>query len=74
MKWVDAPIWVKIGRNIKHCREWKGFAPGEVASKAKIDLKRYKQLERAIVKDITYDETLMIARALRVDQDQIDYH
>ena len=74
LKWCNAPIWVKIGRNIKDCRKWKGLTPEEVAFKAMIDLKRYKRMERAIVQDITYDETFRIADALRIDEDNVTYH
>jgi transcriptional regulator with XRE-family HTH domain len=69
MKWVSSPIWVKIGRNIKNCRKWKGLTPEQVAFKAKIELKRYKRMERAIVRDITHDETLRIAQALNLGND-----
>ena len=76
LKWVNAPIWVKIGRNIKNCRKWKGLTPEQVAFKAKIELKRYKRMERAIVRDITHDETWRIARALKLgdDDEQIVFH
>lgn len=74
LKWVDAPIWVKIGRNIKDCRKWKSRTQEEVASRAKIDLKRYKRMERAIVRDITHEETLRIAQALRIDDEMVIYH
>lgn len=74
LKWVDAPIWIKIGRNIKDCRKWKGFTQEQVAIKAKIDPKRYKRMERAIVKDITHDETYRIACVLKIDDEYIIYH
>jgi len=76
LKWVNAPIWVKIGRNIKNCRKWKGLTLEQVAFKAKIELKRYKRMERAIVRDITHDETWRIARALKLgdDDEQIVFH
>ncbi len=72
LRWVDAPIWVKIGRNIRDCRKWKKFTPEEVALKANIDLTRYKRMERAIVRDITFDEALRIATALKIRKDSID--
>jgi hypothetical protein len=31
-------------------------------------------MERAIVQDITYDETFRIAAALKVDEDNVTYH
>lgn len=76
IKWVNSPIWVKIGRNIKNCRKWKGLTPEQVAFKAKIELKRYKRMERAIVRDITHDETLRIAHALNLgnDDEMIVFH
>lgn len=72
LKWFDAPIWVKIGRSIRDCRKWKGFTIEQVASRAQIDLKRYKRMERAVVRDITFDETFRIAKALNIDEDDID--
>lgn len=72
MRWIDAPIWVKIGRNIKDCRKWKGVTPEQVASRAKIDLGRYKRMERAVVQDITFDEVFRIAKALKIGDDGID--
>ncbi|HHT9136997.1 MAG TPA: helix-turn-helix domain-containing protein [Candidatus Wunengus sp. YC60] len=74
LKWCDAPIWVKICRNVKDCRRWKGFTPEKLAAKANIDLKRYKRIERALVQDITYDETYRIARALRIDEDNVTHY
>ncbi len=74
LKWVDAPIWVKIGRNIRDCRKWKCLTPEQVAFKAKIDLKRYKRMERAIVLDITHDETYRIAAALNIDIDNVAHY
>jgi len=71
MKWIDAPVWVQVGRNIKHCRKWKKFTPEYVASKANIDLKRYKRMERDLVKDITIDEALRIKDALQAIQEEI---
>ncbi len=71
MKWIDAPIWVKIGRRIKCCRKWKGLTQEKVALVAKIDLKRYKRIERAIVKDITIEEAFRIKEALHVSQEEI---
>jgi len=71
MRWVDAPIWVKVGRDIKYCRKWKNLTPEQVAFKAKIDLKRYKRMERAIVQDITIDEAFRIARALKIDSEML---
>lgn len=71
LKWRDAPIWVKTGRNIKDHRRWRGLTPEAVASKARIDLKRYKRMERAIVEDITIVEAKMIADALKVSEEMI---
>lgn len=72
LKWVDAPIWIKIGRNIRDCRKWKNATPEEIASRAKIDLKRYKRMERAVVKDITFDEVFRIAKALKMSENDIE--
>lgn len=71
MKWVDAPIWVKVGRDMKSCRIWKKLTQEQVAKRADVDLKRYKRMERTIVKDITIDEAFRITKALRVSQDEI---
>lgn len=71
MKWVDAPIWVKVGRNVKSCRKWRGLTPEKVALEAKIDLKRYKRIERTIIQDITIKEAINIAAALKVSQEEV---
>ncbi|MBI3485736.1 helix-turn-helix domain-containing protein [Candidatus Daviesbacteria bacterium] len=64
-------MWVKVGRNIKHCRKWKGLTPEELASRARINLKRYKRMEKAIVQDITIVEAFNIKDALGVSQEEI---
>lgn len=74
LKWVEAPIWTKIGRNIKDCRKWKDATPEQVASKAKIDLKRYKRMERGVVQDLTFDEALRISNVLKIDDDNIIHY
>ena len=74
LKWVDAPIWVKIGRNIRDCRKWKNLTPEQVALSSKIDLSRYKRMERGIVQDINFDETHRIALAMKVDEEDIEHH
>lgn len=72
LKWVNAPIWVKIGRNIRDCRKWKGATPEQIASRANIDLKRYKRMERSVVQDITFDEVFRIAKALKLEGSSIE--
>lgn len=74
LKWVDAPIWVKIGRNIRDCRKWKDLSAEQVALRSKIDLRRYKRMERGVTKDINFDETHRIALAIKVDEEDIDHH
>lgn len=71
LKWVDAPVWVKTGRNILVHRKWRNLTQEEVATKGRIDLKRYKRMERAIVEDITIDEGYRIAKALKVSEEMI---
>ncbi|HLL61165.1 MAG TPA: helix-turn-helix transcriptional regulator [Candidatus Nitrosocosmicus sp.] len=71
MRWVDAPIWVKVARNVKNCRKWKNLSKEQVASRAKIDLKRYKRIEREVVKDITIDEAFRMQKAMKVHQEEI---
>ncbi len=72
LKWVDAPIWMKICRNVRDCRNWKGGTPEEVALKAGIDLKRYKRIERGLVQDITFDEAYRIGTALGLAKGALD--
>lgn len=71
LKWPDAPIWVKIGRNIYHTRKWKNLTQEQVASRAKVDIKRYKKMERTLIQDITHDETTRITNAMRLDDDEM---
>lgn len=68
MKWVDAPLWMKICRNVKVCRKWKKDVPEHVAFKANIDLKRYKRIERGVAQDITFDEVYRIAKVLKIER------
>lgn len=74
LKWKDAPIWLKICRNIKDARKCQNKTPEYVAENAGIDLKRYKRIERAMVNDITFDEACKIADALKIDFDNITYY
>ena len=71
LKWVNAPVWVQVGRSIGYCRKWKGVTQEEVASLAGIDLKRYKRMERTLVRDITIVEADNIAKALHVSREEI---
>ena len=71
MKWIDAPVWVQTGRNMKSIRKWKAFSQEEIAQKAGIDLKRYKRMERGIVFDITIVEGMNIAQAFEVSYEEI---
>ncbi len=71
IKWVDAPIWVKVGRNIRDCRKWKKYTPEKLAFEAKIDLKRFKRIERGLTEDITIYEALRIQHVLQVSQEEI---
>ncbi len=72
LRWVDSPLWMKICKNIRDCRKWKGAAQEQVASKAGIDLKRYKRMERAVIRDVTFDEVFRISKALRINYEDID--
>lgn len=67
-RWVDSPMWMKICKNVRDCRKWKEFTPEQIAIKAGIDLKKYKRIERAVAKDITFDEVFRIAKALKIEK------
>lgn len=53
-------------KNVRDCRNWKKATQEDVARKAGIDLKRYKSIERAVAKDLTFDEVWRIAKALKI--------
>lgn len=69
LRWSDAPLWMKICRNVRSGRKWKGGTPEQIAAKAAIDIKRYKRIERGLAQDITFDEADRIADALGFDGD-----
>lgn len=71
VRWEDAPVWVKVGRCVRNYRKWREITPEQAALRAKIDVKRYKRIERAIVQDITIDEAYRIVDALKIYPDEI---
>lgn len=71
LKWINAPIWVKVGRNVKNIRRWKGLTQETVALRSAIDLKTFKRIERGLVRDITIEQAFRIILALKCSPDAI---
>lgn len=71
LKLIDAPLWIRVARTIKITRKWKKLTKEDLASKANIDIKRYKRIERELVKDITIVEIGNIADAMNLNIDDI---
>ncbi len=71
LKWDDAPAWIKVERSIRNYRKWRKITVEEAAAKAKIDLKRYKKIEKAMIPDITIDEAYRMVDVLKIYPDEI---
>ncbi len=71
LTWDKAPAWIKVERSIKNYRKWRKITLEEAATRAKIDLKRYKRIERAVVPDITIDEAYRMVEVLKIYPDEI---
>lgn len=69
--WRNLTLWKQIGVFIRSARKWRNLSHEQLASKAKIDVRLLKRMERGKTESVTLEEIFKIKNALRVGIEEI---
>lgn len=69
--WRNLTRWKQIGVFIRDSRKWRNLSHDQLASKAKIEVRYLKRMERGKTESVTLEEIFKIKEALRVSIEEI---
>lgn len=70
-RWIDLPLWMKIGYRIRDLRKWREMSQEEVALEIGLDLKTYKMVEKGETKSLTLEEVFKLKETFGVVIEEI---